>query len=172
MQLSKARGIKWNVKVPLSFHCVQRLLKVSVLISTENRYKGGMADLPVKVPLHKCSQHGQQTGGAGSHCSARKLGSNCHHCNMVGGIKGLVIMPTRETALWDKGAEPSWQIFKEVTPILWCKRKGEWHGWIRSCRSNEEARRKWKGGESRDRYPGKSIAMLLSCVWIGQKTKV
>lgn len=35
--------------------------------------------------------------------------------------------------------------------------------------SNEDARKKWKGSESRDRYPGKSITMLLSCVRISQE---
>lgn len=57
-------------------------------------YEGDMVDLPAKVPLHQCTQHGQQTGGAESHCSTRKLGPNCHHCDVVGRTKGLVNRPT------------------------------------------------------------------------------
>lgn len=53
-------------------------------------YEGDTADLPAKMPLRQCTEHGQQTHGAGFHCSAGKLGSNWHQCNVVGGIKGLV----------------------------------------------------------------------------------
>lgn len=37
------------------------------------------------------------------------------------------------------------------------------------AKSNKEARKKWKGSESRDRYPGNSAVMLFSCVRIGQE---
>jgi len=37
-----------------------------------------------EVHLHQCTQHGHQTAGAGSHCTAGKLRLSCHYGNVVG----------------------------------------------------------------------------------------
>ncbi|XP_046761517.1 tRNA methyltransferase 10 homolog B isoform X2 [Gallus gallus] len=38
----------------------------------------------VDLRLHQCTQHGQQTGGAGGHYAEGKLWLNCHYRNRVG----------------------------------------------------------------------------------------
>ena len=47
-------------------------------------YEGDMANSPDEMPLHEHTQHGKQTGRAGSYHAARKLWLDCHYWNLVG----------------------------------------------------------------------------------------
>ena len=97
-------------------------------------------------------------------------------------FKELVNRTPWEAALRDKGAEQSWQIFKDAfqraqkLSIPSYKKSGKdgkrlaWMSQDLSRRSNwlvKQARRKCIGSGSRDRYPGKSIGMLPGYVGIG-----
>lgn len=46
--------------------------------------KGGGINRPAEMLLEQCTQHGHQTGRAGSHCAAGKLWQSCQHEDMVG----------------------------------------------------------------------------------------
>jgi len=85
----------------------------------------------------------------------------------------LVIRTSWETALRDKGAEQSWQIFKdsfhEVQEllILRCKKPGKEGtrlAWLSQDLLTRRSRRKCTGSGSRDRYPRKSTGVLPGCV--------
>lgn len=82
-----------------------------------------------------------------------------------------------ETALGDKGAQQSWQIFqdalhrKQELSIPRCKKSGKegkrlaWLHWDLLVRL--KGRRRCTGSRSRDRHPGKRTGILSGCSGTG-----
>ena len=88
-------------------------------------------------------------------------------------FKQLVNRTPWETALRDKGAKQSWQIFKDTLHraqellIPKCKKsakEGKRPAWLsQDLLVKLKARRKYTGSGSRIRYPGKSVGTLTGC---------